>query len=424
MITYSTVNTRGTIPGWEETYSEATGPVSQDSHYSWRNTNTLTQQPFRYLADNPDWKIQVSTSQDASAYYKRRQVRWRPGMTHGFQLRYPGGAPKERIVDVGVMDNFYDPFPTLNDQVTDSALRDIALKRLKSKIGNRVKNARLIAPLVEIRELRDTIKAVAYLSIDLVMALINIKRTKGKSAYKFAADAWLQWSFAISPTIKDMQDIAEAIDVILNDEAGCKFTERGAAKKTWFSSRKFGGTFCNGNVDHTLALYNHLSYRFVAGFKTQVASANNYASMSQLGGNIPDLVPAIWELTAFSWLFDYFSTVGDYLTDTFETSNVDCIYVTETRKYTAFGEFLVSPFKPSATRLAGYVSNTKPSSFDWLYIERTPLTSIPARSFRFKTRDEIAANAINKLLNLGSVLVGGESFHNSADRSGARRIWR
>lgn len=252
--------------------------------------------------------------------------------------------------------------------------------------------------------MRDTLRALAFSSTDLIRALIEIKRSKGASAFQFASHAWLTWSFAVKPTILEIQEISQSIDAFMAAK-DAKFTDYGASKKQWQTS---GRQEITGNFGTTCSvrwqLLHTLSYRYTCGYHPKVRSANDYGVGAHFGLEFGAMIPAFWELTPFSWLLDYFGTMGDYLEDTFVSDSVTTIYVNSGRKYSVSGQiFLDFKEQPITTEMSVY---GKPGLFELKQFDRSIHSQLPTRALRFKSADEIGKSAVNKLLNLSSVLVG------------------
>lgn len=353
-----------------------------------------------------DWKVKVSKGQDATNPYDNMSVRWELGDTRVYTVE------KSTNGDMWVSDlrssfNF-DPwnFAFLGD---DAALKDLAVKRLKSKADAHQSQINALVPLVELREFRGMIVALTFSATDLVHALIRIKRTKGKSAFQFAAHAILNWNFAIAPTLAEIGQAAEHIGDLLGGTGNKRFNERGNAKKQWNTTTRLRNTSAfGGDSDITVSCTHTLSYRYVAGFSTPLRAGNNYSAAVASGFEMGAIVPALWELTLFSWLVDYFGTVGDYLDDTFITDQKNSFYCAGTRKYSCDMTFNVGPSKGAFVK--GSTVSGNPTVCHWSSVKRIPYSAVPKRALRFKTTDEIGKNAITKLLNLGSILVGGKAL--------------
>lgn len=363
----------------------------------------------RFTTKDPNWKVLVMQRRDASGGYVSRRVKIKPVVSSAGATYYTG-FPAYRV-DTSVKHLFALNVLSVAQEADNAALADLALARLKRKMSGRTNQMNVIVPVVELREFRKLIVALTFSAVDLVNALIRIKKSKGKAAAQFAAHAWLTWSFAMKPTVSDIANLRDLINTELFNSGNETFTDYGAAKKEWFSrysASATGGYGVNGTV--SAQLQHELSYRYVAGYTTPLRAANDYSAKTSFGLEMGALLPALWELTLFSWLYDYFTTMGDYLEDTFITDTNKCIYVNRTKKYSVSGELLHELSK--GQNLASSFCSNPGSSFEYSMVDRTVLSSLPSRILRFKSSDEIGKNAINKLLNLGSVLVGGKALSN------------
>lgn len=371
---------------------------------------TVTAIPqLRVTNNNKDWRVKIHNEVDAGSAYLTREIYLRPPSYYVTNAGVPDSMGKHRFYGYGQYRPYVDPTSLLDANVQDAALRDLALKRLKQKLSNRSNQVNLLIPTVELREMRGTLRALALSATDLIRALIEIKRSKGASAFQFASHAWLNWSFAIQPTLNDIQEISQSIDSFLNAK-GEKFTDYGASKKSWMTSRR-DVTPCNFGTTGSqfYQLQHNLSYRYTCGYHPKVRSANNYGYGAHFGLEFGAMIPAFWELTPFSWLMDYFGTMGDYLEDVFVSDSVNTIYVNLGRKYEVSGQiFLNYVSTPITTQLS---VDGRPGAFKMTQFDRSILSQLPTRSLRLKSVDEIGKSAVNKLLNLSSILVGSSRKH-------------
>lgn len=351
-----------------------------------------------------DYKTKILRGVDASSPYFRRDVQIRPLSYYVQNFGTVDTARKIKFNGFGRNRPYIDP-TTFVSTADDAALKDLALKRLKQKLAGRSNQTNLLIPVVELREMRGMLTNIAVSGADLVRALIAIKKSKGASAWKFASHAWLNWSFGIAPTLGEIHTIAESIQSFM-DNQGAKYTDYGAAKKQWVSSHKGTLSCAYKTTDSWSSQATHtLSYRYICGFRTKIRSANDYGLASHFGLEFGAMIPAVWELTPFSWLFDYFSTMGDYLEDTFVSDSTSSVYVNLNKRYTCKGQIIVDVRGTSG--VDGMSVNRTPGTYDILEFTRTPLSQLPSRSLRLKTSDEIGKNAVNKVLNLASILAGG-----------------
>lgn len=358
---------------------------------------------------DPNWRVKLASRQNASLPYS----------TEGWTRMLNGATASARVIDPfydiidGSLNTTYKMgLPTVQ-MVRDAATQDIALARLKRKLSKKVGDKALMAPVAELRELRSTASGIAHMATDLVKSLIDIKRTKGKSAAKYASDTWLAWGFGVAPLIGDLKDAASSVQAYLDRKDR---TERltGTYEKTWISSSKtssnaaFGTAFIEGSW-HIAHSY---SCRYVAGFELLLESANDYGMLDHFHLNeFGAIIPAIWELVPYSWVYDYVANVGDWLDDTFTSDPSKCLYVVLCERYTADLLGDVQYIKGPNSRNLVFREND-PARYTGTYysFQRTPLSLLPSRSLRFKTTDEIAKNAFNKLANMASVLIQGTNY--------------
>lgn len=382
--------------------------VHADAHTkgnSWYNADRRDSQ------NDSDWKAKLAKGVDVGHTYTRWQVmKSTPAYWSARCHGYPVVGRKDITYDstaVGI-----ESFPPLDnrgvywDGSTDLALRDIALARLKRKLSSHTSQMNALIPLVELRELRGCIVTSVTSLAMLVNHLVDIKRTRGKSAGRWAADMWLNWSFAIKPTLSDLQSAAEALDSAILGQSGVRaYTEYGMSKKFWESSLKTTPGVCYGaDITSTHTLYHELSYRYEATATPKVFSANDYSAAKNSGFEMGAILPAMWELTAYSWLFDYFSTVGAWLDDTFITQPYSTKFITLNTRYRCYIWTDVDARLQAITESCDF--KVRPGVQKLVQFYRQPLTNLPARALRFKTVDEIGKSGINKVLNLAGVLIG------------------
>jgi hypothetical protein len=294
---------------------------------------------------------------------------------------------------------------------TDGVLFDQALAKVKRQVRQYDGDFNLIVPLAELRDLRRTIVGSAALSQKLMWDLINIRATKGKSAAKWASQAWLNYGFGVKPLINDAKDIANSIAAYLSKKQGVRNLS-GSASKDWVKSGKadgFTGTY-HARMKTNFHQICHLSYRFTGAYDVAISAANDYAAADHFHLDT-GLLPAAWELIPYSWVVDYFTTMGAFLDDAFTTPGGTTKYLTCSRRFTCdYTEDIshyIDPLSFPNERYKAFLENTNGVGFVSLYeFERTSYTSIPSRSLRLKTVDEVGQHAVNKLLNLSSIFIG------------------
>jgi len=352
-------------------------------------------------SSDPNWKIKIAKKQNASQSYSRSFLKgsFTTGVVRGQSTVVPYNEYYNAYRYAG---NVPSSFPS-----TDTATDDIALKRIKNKISSHEAHFNSLLPLAELRELRITISGAAELTSDFLRTAVDIKRSKGRSAAKYLSKAWLTYGFGIAPVVSDVAKLADSIKEFLlrNDHTAVL---KGSYEKQWVT----GGKLSNVNVmaltgSDMFETYHHqhkLSYQYKGGFNFLLRSASDYGASAHFGFQMQNLVPTAWELVPFSWVVDYFGTVGDWLDDTFTGTPVKLLYLNRTRKYECrgFNENYTVP-RPNALKNFKEIRRGT-CNFVYSEFERTVLATLPHRVLRFRTVDEVAQHSLNKLFNLFSIL--------------------
>jgi hypothetical protein len=303
--------------------------------------------------------------------------------------------------------------------ILDESLRDLALKRLKNKLANAENHFKALVPLGEVGELRSLVKGMAEQTERTIKAIRDLRKGHftralqylkspkkaarfAKQAHREVSQAWLSYSFGIAPLQADAKALGTAIETLLYEGAR-NLVIRGSAYKTWNTFHEEEGlpliTGCSFKVK---TLQNHnLRYTYTAGVKLKIASGNNYTAANHLGFSLNDVPSALWELTAFSWIVDYFTTAGEYLDDVFSSKSSDTMYCNLSTKYwcSTQASLIPVPGTKYSVQVAGGYATSRFTSFT-----RTSYGEIPFRALRIKSVDEIGKNALNRLLNLTSVI--------------------
>jgi hypothetical protein len=288
---------------------------------------------------------------------------------------------------------------------TDTALQELALTRLKRKLKKRVGGADALVPVAESRELRGLIRGMTSMTTTLLETLIDIKRTKGRSALKYASQAWLTYGFGIRPLVDDTKAVAEAIGNYF-DRKDTSIRDSASAKKTWLSHYKTGPyTGINGaSIYHAATLHHTLSYRWYCGGVADIQTANDYTLAKHLGFTGSELIPTFWELVPYSWVVDYFTTIGSYLEDVFSVLPGSMFYSGYTRRYEVKASILNYWIKDNQYWDIDPRNGT--GEFERFEFQRVPLGgALPTIGLRFKSADEVGIFGVTKLLNLASVLI-------------------
>lgn len=362
----------------------------------------------------PDWQKRIATGQNASNYYTRNGATIKLGRTSVEAFITVGNSGRQSIGGNITLGRTYDI------ENADPALADIALKRFKARLTRATGEVQLGAPIAELHEVRGLITSLQKESIDMLTALIRIRKTKGASAWKYASEKWLTYTFGIAPVVSDIKSGLSAVEKWLtqNDRRVRLYATASKYWTTGFRSKSIGPYGTWFNFDTT---YQHsLSYRYIGAWDLLVDCANDYSLHEHLGLTFGALPSVAWELVPFSWVVDYVCTMGEFLEDTFTSPPGDLKYFVLCRKYKmkVLNRMYYTPKEGSIIR-----QQTGESVCDYWEFERTPLTALPHRPLRLKTSAEIRSNLTSKLMNLASVLGAGNTIGMQARKPKSLGFW-
>lgn len=287
---------------------------------------------------------------------------------------------------------------------TDSSLDTFALLALKQKLASESNRFQGLVPLVELRDFGKTVKSMAdFTRKGIVPTLVGLRGAK--NAAKKAAEAWLTYSFGMRPMMIDAENLAESVaNYIYGSDHSASYTASSPTKQ-WTTGGKTDNETCpyGGKLVGHFHVRHSLKYRYGATCNFQIRSGNTYGALSDFGFGIESLPLVLWELTALSWIADYFGTIGAFLEDTFVADGFTTKAAFKTTRYTAE---VVGTKKPvyTATGASSLGSSNLHVNWRFEYYKRTKLSSLPRVPLVFKYQDAVAKNAVNKLLNLVSVL--------------------
>lgn len=342
---------------------------------------------------NPGWRQTIAKGGDATSTYSRIRIIYKPTKYTCF-FEDSGNLSLGRGQEDGGLNLVEKPWQPLIDRATAS---------IKHKLDGNIGKAQLAAPLAESREIHRLVRQINTLGIDTVKAMLAIKKTRGKSAFKQFGNIWLGFGFGVNPMLKDIESAANSIlDYNTREDRHVRLT--GTASQDYFTSITVLGS---SNIAYALKLgqksqfYHTQGVHIVAGIDLKLRSAASYSVTDHLGLEVGALPGTLWELTPFSWVGDYFATVGPWLDDMFYTLPGATKYISMSTKYHNIGTMLPYPIPQVGNSRSGVngQGSSRYSSFT-----RVPLTALPSRQLRIKSADEVAQHSLAKLLNLASVL--------------------
>jgi hypothetical protein len=364
---------------------------------------------------NPNWRVTIASGGDATSSYSRTLFKLKP-TSYNIYSEDPLSWSRGSGQMFGGMLTFQPDYTVLKDQ---------AIGRLKHKLRSKVGNAQLGPPIAESREIHRLVRQINGLGMSTFRALLAAKKSGGKSVAKQFGNIWLGFGFGVNPLLQDIKSAADSIlEYITREDRRIVVTasisrdynsmkDNAVSSSDYISAHSSLGWFLSSN--HVQGI------RYVAGVNINVRAGSNYSMPDHLGLKIEALPSILWELTPYSWALDYFSTVGSWLDDVFYTLPVTVIYLSESYKYQCR-----TVATPKAINISGATSTLSgnPSVGVYTAFTRTKLApTLPTRSLRIKTVDEIANHGLTKLLNLGSVIAGrhGPSLDAGAFRPAIRR---
>jgi len=296
----------------------------------------------------------------------------------------------------------------------ESEVRNRALAKVKRVIAGQTKQAKLMAPLVECKELGRLVEQACTLVGKAVIAVADAKRRKsGKPVRKFISDTWLSLNFGLLPMIDDIDAAGKAIQAYL-DRKDAVFRFQGSASQDCQSgftpypllSAPFGYTWSSYGMAHRL-----VQFRYTGAFSMKLYASNDYSLIEHLGLDIRKVPAAAWELMGFSWLLDYFLNVGEFLEDTFYLPPGDTIYLVENRRCVDSAVIhhvpkLIKDWQGNNPNGLLELSNIsgRPALSEFVQFSRSPLSKLPHASFVFKSNQTKGKYAVSKLSNLVAIL--------------------
>lgn len=365
---------------------------------------------------NPNYLIDIQRGNDATSNYFRRL--WNishPRVTFTAVQKTTG---KKFLYDIEL------PVPpNLTNIVFDAVdARDQAIGYMRQRLDYDMGVANGLASSIELREFRGLISQSASMTQKVMKYLIELRRGRFTTNYtemaKFASDAWLTHSFALSPLLGEAQQYGEALAAhyLSSDK---KFVAKGvgdsdavsrtASANLILTPYELGSQTIVAEVSQVWSIYMLCSYLFGCGYKARIKSYMQYGiddELCALGMCPKKIIPTLWELLMFSWVADYFGTFGDYLSDTFYNEMHQTLYSWENKRqqFNGYADVVVRSYSPSLFSITD-VAVTGGSVEGSIFERKRGGYSLPKRTLRIKTIREIGSNPINKLLNLSSVLM-------------------
>lgn len=287
--------------------------------------------------DNPKYKTAIRSglsatngllTENRTVYYKRPRVSaiytdkvWRPSVTG--EVIYSNG-----LSNWSPSAHSDRPSFSLREYVSNAALAGI-IKKIRTYESSDFAGPTFVGELREtVSMLRSPVKALRLktgLFTDLHMRVLRDKQTRGK---RFKADPWkkvlsdtyLEWAFGAAPLLGDIGAIADNYLAMKNEafnRNGLKRLSFRFSDQCSFPTTRLDlgwpGTYINVSVDQYDV--GRSSEQYVVWIDhTFLFNDSGMERLSRLSRfDIYEVIPTLWELMPWSFLYDYFSNIGDVL---------------------------------------------------------------------------------------------------------------
>jgi len=353
---------------------------------------------IKSITKNPGWRVAVAKGSNATSSYVRN-------IMSAKVTPYAIYSENKDVLSRGYGQITKAPIITAQSY---TPLIQQAIGQLRNKLNGHIGRTELAPPIAESREIHRMLRQVNTLALDAVKAITAIKKTRGRSAFKYAANVWLGLNFGVNPLLKDIEQAAKSIqEYNTREDHVVRLT--GTASIDWTSGElnlpsSISEQIAPGvRVGYSGSCHHQQGVQIVAGINLLTRSTASYSVTDHLGLKLSELPSTLWELTPFSWAVDYFTTVSPWLDDMFYTLPGTTIYVSQATKYQSENTIDLPIWIDSALKYRAYLSGGR-SVVRYVSFTRTSLSQLPSRSLSIKSVDSIASHGITKLLNLTSVL--------------------
>jgi len=220
-------------------------------------------------------------------------------------------------------------------------------------------------------------------------AVLGYKRShRGAKWWTAIPSLWLEYTFGWRPLMMDINSGWQALNALLERDNVMRVT--GSGTDQHLISHQTG----NKGVDTLNGLYTQQTYtnriiefdtiKYVGGVRFYAATTFRDQA-AQWGFTPAEFLPSLWEILPWSFLIDYFVSIGDFLDATFaQTSNIIWAVKTQRQTVESFRQDAFSEYFTRNTLGAAYVSGYgQPSSAKWRRkaVHRVPIVGnsiIPA----------------------------------------------
>lgn len=409
--------------------------VSTDHYYSGGilNSDTLPEKvkPRSYKYDrliettinDPYWRDKVKARKDASHYYLRDELDLQRGnpILHSYSTDMKGKSPNRHTVYYMQMLDITGisstPISRSWDYKSELAnATNVCLSKSKNKLESYANQINFLIDLGEYKETINMIKRVRGFIADWLRAIWDLRKMDPVALIRMISETWLAFNFGLRPLIDDLNVAIENLTLAVG-YPDVRVINSGAPLVTYTGKFKPGSLWNmqSGDVGFLLSgrytVSASVEHKARAYFEMELEDKWTYLRQLGLDGKsiLINSPSTIWELIPFSWVLDYFFSIGEFLEDISYSPpgkaicsnliyNVDVQFYWDIKvnipKNRNVRDF-ISPFVNGGSQFYGRRTIK----------ERVPVSLLPYRSVAFKMTEQIGDHADSKLANLVAVLI-------------------
>ena len=317
-----------------------------------------------FYGDNvPGWRLKIRHGQSATTSLRGTKRTYREGY---------GSYNYSNIVSPSlVWGSAYGPlfaqsvaYTSITPNVADTDADNKARSKLLSHIIEAQNTWRGGNFLAEIREtfhfLKHPVESFYKRTWDFAGTLKTLGKTFRKRPLDFnkaAANAYLAYVFGVAPLINDISDASK----LINDQLGAyRFDlKRVTGRGTVDTVSKSDTPWTQPSGFPSVAVRQHTTAKLSRNVRyygcIKASSSATGQQLDSAGVNVYDILPAVWEATWYSFLFDYFLNISEVL-DAMRYADVDLAWMNCT--FRNFGVQQIDPIHFSGVQGSNNVSLT------------------------------------------------------------------
>ncbi|DAD50062.1 maturation protein [ssRNA phage Zoerhiza.1_9] len=375
--------------------NDTTGSIAIDEK---RSNQPLSYRMKRNYGDNlPDWKVRIIQGQNAttSADNHKGSV-----LKHGsYEFLFETLNPPPFRTRTFFYGHYLNPYPVASSLV-DSSLDNLAKTkfiRYAKKAQATIKGGEFLHDLSKSIRSFGRVRSILLHSLfghvdQVKKQILGVTRERStRKVVKQLSENWLEYSYGISPTISDLQDIGfglwRAYDQAHNGRDNKHITGHA---ESWSSS-------VTESTIAALSSQSHSSSTVVVGVK-QISTIHNFVKYTgsarllrenmaatipgQLGLTFRDFVPTLWEIIPYSFVVDYFTNFGQII-DAWSFPRSDILWVSRTWRNHILCRVEYYPFIKNSTGITINAFHSMPGEYTHCYFGREIYSGSLVPSFRW-----------------------------------------